>query len=573
MNHEELMDEDTPKHSKVLTMQMKEMDLKDALRLFSIYAFKMDYPPVDNLDLSVMGQLPLALEIIGSQLCVLTLERLSLRDCHMLREVNRSIGKLTRLKHLNLKGCTGLQVLPGEVGSLEAVDEIFLNGGHHNFTSLPESIGNLKSLLIFEVVNAYICQPPESIGRPRKVKRLSLKWCHRISLLPDMPGGTKSLVELDLSHTGITELPNSLGDLKKLEKLFLVACKIKKLPESLGCLRSLINLDMSLSVQLIKLPDSIGNLEELKVTKMDSCRVEKLPRSIGTMKKLKESNANCSELEGETPAEIGMLSCMRILELSYTKICLLPSTISQLPSLQSLKLRECNALGELPRLPTRTTTESKLSRPESLDPRRMMRQEWAMKRRIDRMMDLRKLEILALCIDNVTSLPAEFSTLSQLKDLALLGLYLRCVPQISSCLLRLKFVSLYGIIKLPRISTLKQLREFVFSQCSLQEDGFESLGVGEIEKLEHLEAVNDLTKLHGLSLPMSLKVLYVTGCKNVKKLPDLSHLKKLRVLCIKDCKELTEIPDLAELEPSPKVSISSCDSLRIMPRTSNGIED
>ncbi|XP_031392655.1 disease resistance protein RML1B-like [Punica granatum] len=69
MNHEELMDEDTPKHSKVLTMQMKEMDLKDALRLFSIYAFKMDYPPVDNLDLSVMGQLPLALEIIGSQLC------------------------------------------------------------------------------------------------------------------------------------------------------------------------------------------------------------------------------------------------------------------------------------------------------------------------------------------------------------------------------------------------------------------------------------------------------------------------------------------------------------------------
>ncbi|OWM76849.1 hypothetical protein CDL15_Pgr015108 [Punica granatum] len=202
-----------------------------------------------------------------------------------------------------------------------------------------------------------------------------------------------------------------------------------------------------------------------------------------------------------------------------------------------------------------------------------MRQEWAMKRRIDRMMDLRKLEILALCIDNVTSLPAEFSTLSQLKDLALLGLYLRCVPQISSCLLRLKFVSLYGIIKLPRISTLKQLREFVFSQCSLQEDGFESLGVGEIEKLEHLEAVNDLTKLHGLSLPMSLKVLYVTGCKNVKKLPDLSHLKKLRVLCIKDCKELTEIPDLAELEPSPKVSISSCDSLRIMPRTSNGIED
>ncbi len=52
---------------------MKEMNIEEALQLFSRHAFKMDYPPADYLDISkevvsAIGHLPLALEIIGSHL-------------------------------------------------------------------------------------------------------------------------------------------------------------------------------------------------------------------------------------------------------------------------------------------------------------------------------------------------------------------------------------------------------------------------------------------------------------------------------------------------------------------------
>ncbi|PKI53251.1 hypothetical protein CRG98_026383 [Punica granatum] len=74
MDQEELMlDEDTPGKTKVLTLEMKEMNSEEALQLFSSHAFRMTYPPTDYLNLSkeivsVSGGLPLALEIIGSQL-------------------------------------------------------------------------------------------------------------------------------------------------------------------------------------------------------------------------------------------------------------------------------------------------------------------------------------------------------------------------------------------------------------------------------------------------------------------------------------------------------------------------
>ncbi|PKI53252.1 hypothetical protein CRG98_026384 [Punica granatum] len=415
-----------------------------------------------------------------------------------------------------------------------------------------------------------------------------------------------ALVELDLSFTGITELPNSIACLKKLERLSLMGClKIKKLPDPLGDLRSLIELDIS-SAHLIELPDSIGNLEELKVIRMEGCRVRKLPKSVGMMKKLEELHADSSSLEGEMPIEIGMLSAMRILDLSSTNICLLPSTTSQLSSLQILKLHGCRMLGELPILPTslvslvfssseelgmvpdvskltnltdlslfieikgnswgqiRPTNKRYSHQSESPNPSRWMRQEWAIKRRMGWIANLHKLERLALHVLNIPSVPAELSTLSQLKNLSLSGPELREIPQLPTNLWCLNLSLLAANTKLPCLSNLKQLTHLRFLLCAITEDGFESLGIGELEQLECLKVANDKTDLTGLRLPVNLRRLYITECRHVKLLPNISHLKNLKVLCSKDCKELTEIPGLAELEPPPKVSIDSCDSLKLL---------
>ncbi|PKI44394.1 hypothetical protein CRG98_035225 [Punica granatum] len=72
---QEHMKEGNGKKSEELwTLEMGEMNFERALQLFSRHAFKMDYPPSDFLNLSkdvisVIGRLPLALEITGSYLC------------------------------------------------------------------------------------------------------------------------------------------------------------------------------------------------------------------------------------------------------------------------------------------------------------------------------------------------------------------------------------------------------------------------------------------------------------------------------------------------------------------------
>ncbi|OWM86775.1 hypothetical protein CDL15_Pgr015811 [Punica granatum] len=63
-----------------------------------------------------------------------TLERLILANCVALTEIHSSIGKLKKLRHLNIKGCDSLRCLPKEVASLNALKEILLDGKKDAFT-------------------------------------------------------------------------------------------------------------------------------------------------------------------------------------------------------------------------------------------------------------------------------------------------------------------------------------------------------------------------------------------------------------------------------------------------------
>ncbi|XP_031374033.1 leucine-rich repeat-containing protein 1-like [Punica granatum] len=210
------------------------------------------------------------------------------------------------------------------VGSLEILGEVFLKDLNYDFQSLPESIGNFKSMMILEVVDVNIVDLP-TVGRLRRLKCLLLlgSWLER---LPEAFGDMQSLVELDPSKASITKLRDSFGNLKNLQCLSLRSCrKIEKVPNPFGDLKSLYELDISYS-GLVQLPDSIEKLKELKAIKMSGCNIHELPSPIGSMRKL-EMLDTPSSLKGEIPSQIGRFSSLRVLVLSRTKICLLPSTI------------------------------------------------------------------------------------------------------------------------------------------------------------------------------------------------------------------------------------------------------
>ena len=106
-----------------------------------------------------------------------------------------------------------------------------------NITSLPESIGQLKSLEVLVLNDNLLTEIPPVI------------WKLQLKLL-------------DLSGNWLTSLPDAVEQLQSLKFLLLRSNQLVSLPDSIGQLRSLSDLDLR-NNNLTRLPDSIGQMESL----------------------------------------------------------------------------------------------------------------------------------------------------------------------------------------------------------------------------------------------------------------------------------------------------------------------
>lgn len=358
-----------------------------------------------------------------------------------------------------------------------------------------------------------------------------------------------------------------------LQHLTLHLCvDLKELPESIGHLNSLNELDLSES-GINYLPESIGNLKVLKVLNIGRTLVRKLPNTIGGMKNLEELHARETGLE-EIPREIQMLLSLRILDLSSTKTRELPS-ISKLISLRTLLLEDCLQLHSLPKLPTSLIT---------LHVRCLSLHRFPNFSKCDQLTDLRlhdgtfnilpgkssliwigkltKLVTLELCLSSIANVTTDFHACSQLKVLVIGFPNLKYLaPQLPPTLthLCLKFVDLKA--KPPCLSHLKELSYLELQHC-LTENGLASLGIGELESLRHFRLqCCDFRELEDLSLPKILEELFIDKCKFLKSLSDLSRLQKLRSLVLLECEEIKEIFGLRKIPTLSDLDIRHCKSL------------
>lgn len=259
--------------------------------------------------------------------CCPKLEILILERCSRLVHIDHSINDLKLLVTLNLKFCTELSMLPGEMGGMNALKELLIDGT--SIRELPESIGKLVLLQILSATN-----------------------CSSLVRVLDSVRELKSLSVLALEDAKILELSDSFGGLSKLTCLSLRNCReLGKLPEFIGELESLVELDIS-GTGISKLPDSTICLQNLKVLKMDSCFLRRFPLHIGGHIYLEEVHASwCRSLEGVIPGDIGELHRLRELRLRGTRVSGLPSNLWKMSKLQTLDLLHCDILEELPTLP------------------------------------------------------------------------------------------------------------------------------------------------------------------------------------------------------------------------------
>ncbi|XP_030546451.2 disease resistance protein RPV1-like [Rhodamnia argentea] len=478
------------------------------------------------------------------------LEMLILERCAQLVEIHHSICDLKSLVSLNLKSCSNLSELPLEMGNMEALKELLIDG-----TSIQEI--------------------PESIARMKKLETVSASNCYSLTYLP-ISFPTEALSMLLLDNAKIIELPNSIGSLEKLERLSLRDCReIQKLPESLGELGySLVELDVS-GTLIVELPDSTSNLHLLRVLKLERCHVRKFPSVIGELRKLEEIHAShCRSLEGSIPSNIKNLEFLKILMLGYTCVSSLPESIQLLSHLQTLNLLACNNLETLPVLPSSLTCLRISSKKMSMIPdiQNLVELEDLSlgyekpKELIDPpssqslgTISLPKLKSLELSHSQISNLGFEYGPACnpQLNKVVPTGANLQGVSGLPSSLSVLSIQACTSATSMPTLGSLIYLSELQLLNSPVEE----IRGLGELKSLEILVVSHcPIVHLNGLSKLTSLMRLSLKNCESLSKLPNVSNLIMLRVLEIHGCRKICSIKGLEGSTSREEPIVTDCEA-------------
>src|SRR5258706_16338523 len=110
-----------------------------------------------------------------------------------------------------------------------------------------------------------------STGRAGIARQFSRKWDFEGPLLKQFPAEVfeiATLDELDLYGCSVEtkkiETPPQIGKLKALRKLAIGMARVEALPEALGALTKLVELNLCSAEQLRSLPASLGKLRALQ---------------------------------------------------------------------------------------------------------------------------------------------------------------------------------------------------------------------------------------------------------------------------------------------------------------------
>ncbi|KAM7477417.1 hypothetical protein LguiA_025630 [Lonicera macranthoides] len=182
------------------------------------------------------------------------LEKLVLKNCLSLAEVDESLATLQRLIVLNLKDCKSLRKLPTNIGMVQSLEELIISGCSNHVGAVDELV-KLKSLKVFlanytnlnqllsaahevEVALSHMLSFPNWITKLNKNPKIISFVCLPSSLV------TLSLASCNLSDDAFF---NDFGSLPLLQNPFLGGNPIRSLPHFIRYLARLKRLDISWS--------------------------------------------------------------------------------------------------------------------------------------------------------------------------------------------------------------------------------------------------------------------------------------------------------------------------------------
>ena len=228
-----------------------------------------DYISLESLkilNLSYCSKLKKFPKIVGnmSRLSELILSKSGVKDL--------SVEHLTGLIYLCLSDCKNLSSLSEASCSLPSLKDLNLNGCS-KLDKLPENLGNLEGLKSLVVDGTAIKGLPPSIVRLKNLSSLRFKGCgglspEQLNLLLSNLSALRSFTDLDLSYCNIRAIPDVLGCFPSLSILKLSGNNFVCLPKSIILLSNLEYLDLSYCTDLQLLPELPLNIRTIMV---DGC--------------------------------------------------------------------------------------------------------------------------------------------------------------------------------------------------------------------------------------------------------------------------------------------------------------
>ncbi|KAM6557569.1 hypothetical protein CsatB_004588 [Cannabis sativa] len=273
--------------------------------------------------------------------------------------------QLPRLTHLNLSSSNFYGFVPSEIALLS------------NLISL-----DLSSVAYFDILKGEGCELCESLTMKTvsenmtKLREVHLDGVNLSSVSPLSFSKFTHLISLSLYDCNlhgefpmnIFQLPNiqvivlsdnenlvgSLPDFhngSQLQTLHLYGTKFHgRLPDSIGNLKSLIELIIERCNFSGTIPSSLGNLSQLEVLDLGGNNFNgEVPATLGNLSQLKYLALGGSNFIGQLPATLGNLSQLEHFNLVGENIKgQLPSTLQNLAKLTYLRIVDTGLTGELP---------------------------------------------------------------------------------------------------------------------------------------------------------------------------------------------------------------------------------